>query len=271
MKNRTPSNVFEHLILCLEEMKQDSAEQPISRDIWEAFLEDSETPAIAESTATEEVAPTPSITASPRPDPTLPDPETGTVEEQWAALETHVANCKLCPLAATRRNAVFGEGKRTAELMFIGEGPGEDEDKQGRPFVGRAGELLDKMINAMGYAREDVYIANVVKCRPPGNRVPETEEAERCIYYLMKQIQLIQPKVIVLLGLTAVRHAIRHEPVKGGITALVGQWLKVQDIPAMPIFHPSYLLRLQSNPEKERYEKQRVWSALQLVMRKLQE
>jgi DNA polymerase len=142
--------------------------------------------------------------------------------------------------------------------MFIGEGPGADEDRTGRPFVGAAGQLLDKMIVAMQFQREEVYIANVVKCRPPGNRDPEPDEAVACLPYLQRQIELIQPQVIVTLGRTPLRYLLGLT----GITARRGKWLEWRGIPCMPTFHPSYLLRVPG-------DKGKVWSDLQQVMRRL--
>lgn len=161
------------------------------------------------------------------------------------------------PLAETRHNVVFGEGDPHAKLMFIGEGPGYDEDMQGRPFVGKAGQLLNKMIAAMQFQREEVYIANVVKCRPPGNRVPTPDEAVACIGYLKKQIELIRPEVIVLLGATAVNFLLGK---REGITRLRGKWLGFNGIPVMPTFHPAYLLRQES-------AKRDAWADLQQVMK----
>ena len=166
--------------------------------------------------------------------------------------------CKRCQLAATRTNVVFGEGDPHAKLMFIGEGPGADEDRLGRPFVGKAGQLLDKMIAAMQFKREEVYIANVVKCRPPGNRVPTPDEAARCIGYLERQIRFIAPEVIVLLGATAVTFLLDR---REGITKLRGSWLDYHGIPVMPTFHPAFLLRQES-------AKREAWHDLKLVMAK---
>ena len=140
--------------------------------------------------------------------------------------------------------------------MFIGEGPGFEEDRSGRPFVGRAGQLLDKMITAMQFSRAEVYICNVVKCRPPHNRSPMPEEAECCIGYLREQIRLIQPEVIVLLGATAARFLLNTD---SGITALRGRWFEYENIPVMPTFHPAYLLRNESS-------KREAWMDLQQVM-----
>lgn len=168
-----------------------------------------------------------------------------------------VRDCRRCALAATRHNTVFGEGNPHAKLMFIGEGPGYDEDMQGRPFVGRAGKLLDRMIAAMQFTREEVYIANVVKCRPPQNRIPYPDEAASCIGYLKRQIELIRPEVIVLLGATAVGFLLEKQ---GGITKLRGKWLGYNGIPVMPTFHPAYLLRQES-------AKRDAWNDLQQVMK----
>jgi len=154
-----------------------------------------------------------------------------------------IQDCLACPLGMGRIRLVFGEGHPKARMMFIGEGPGRDEDLQGRPFVGKAGELLDKMINAIGFQRADVFIANVVKCRPPDNRTPTPEESQRCLPYLKRQIELIQPGVIVTLGATPLRELLG---VRTGITRIRGQWQRLEmlgGIPVMPTFHPAYVLR----------------------------
>ncbi|MDD3277139.1 MAG: uracil-DNA glycosylase, partial [Kiritimatiellales bacterium] len=152
-----------------------------------------------------------------------------------------VRTCSACPLNASRTNTVPGEGNpNRPDILFIGEGPGADEDAQGRPFVGAAGQLLDKMINAMGYKREEVFIANIVKCRPPGNRVPLPEEMISCLPYLKAQIALIQPKIIVALGKTAVE-GLLNKPV--AITHFRGTWCKYEGIDLMPTYHPAFLLR----------------------------
>ncbi|HPN84201.1 MAG TPA: uracil-DNA glycosylase [Victivallales bacterium] len=173
-------------------------------------------------------------------------------------LNMKICFCEKCRLAAGRTKFVFGEGAPNAELMFIGEGPGRDEDMQGRPFVGRAGQLLTKMINAMQFQREETYIANVVKCRPPENRVPEKDEAESCIPYLMRQIEVVKPKAIVLLGATPARFLLGVN----GINEARGKWFEIKGIKTMPTYHPAYLLR---NPSA----KKTVWADLQLVMAEL--
>jgi DNA polymerase len=151
-----------------------------------------------------------------------------------------VINCHRCPLADERLNVVFGEGSEKADIVFVGEAPGADEDEQGRPFVGRAGQLLTRMIRKMGYAREDVYIANILKCRPPGNRDPLPEEVQCCFPHLAMQVEIIKPKVIVALGKHAAHTLL---DVKTPITKLRGKWGNFRGIPVMPTFHPSYLLR----------------------------
>ncbi|MDI6710348.1 MAG: uracil-DNA glycosylase [Bacillota bacterium] len=166
-----------------------------------------------------------------------------------------MAGCRRCGLGATRTNLVFGEGNPHAKLMFIGEGPGAEEDRQGRPFVGTAGQLLDRIIQAAGFRREEVYIANIVKCRPPGNRVPAAEEAAACLPWLEKQISLIAPRIIVLLGATALKYLI--DP-KAGITAWRGRWIERGNVRIMPTYHPAALLR---DPSKKRP----VWEDIQAV------
>ena len=159
-------------------------------------------------------------------------------------------------------NVVFGEGDPNADLLFIGEGPGADEDAQGRPFVGRAGQLLDKQIAAMKLNRGQVYIANIAKTRPPGNRVPTAEEATLWLPWLARQIELIQPKVIVSLGATSAKYLL-GEP-KLAITRERGSWREYNGIALMPTFHPAYLLRQYTTENR-----QRVWSDLKAVMQRL--
>ena len=156
-------------------------------------------------------------------------------------LKQEVDNCTKCELSKTRTNVVFGEGFHKAEIMCIGEGPGYYEDIQGRPFVGKSGQLLDKILNVCGFTREDhVFIGNIVKCRPPNNRNPLPEEREACLPYLLNQIELIDPKIIILLGATALKGLI--DP-NAKITKLRGQWIEWQGHLVMPVFHPSALLR----------------------------
>ncbi|MCC6523971.1 MAG: uracil-DNA glycosylase, partial [Polyangiaceae bacterium] len=157
------------------------------------------------------------------------------------ALAAEVARCTRCPLAGARTQTVFARGTPAAELVFVGEGPGADEDAQGLPFVGKAGQLLDRMIQAMGSARDEVYVCNIVKCRPPGNRKPTPEEMAACAPYLRTQLEVIAPRAVVALGATAVEGLLGSS---GGITRLRGSWkLYLGRVPVMPTFHPAYLLR----------------------------
>ena len=179
--------------------------------------------------------------------------------ESLESLAATAAGCSLCRLSEKRQTVVFGEGDPKAGVMFIGEGPGADEDRTGRPFVGQAGKLLDRMIFAMGYDREEVYIANVVKCRPPGNRDPKDDEVVACADYLDRQIDLIEPEVIVALGKPASRRLTGTNKPMG---ALRGRWSSYRGTPLMPVFHPAYLLR-QPRLKRE------AWEDLKLVMLRL--
>lgn len=169
-----------------------------------------------------------------------PSPTAVAAARTLGDLEAAISSCMACPLGSGRIRFVFGEGDPHADLMFIGEGPGRDEDLQGRPFVGKAGELLDKMFEAIGLKRGDIYITNVVKCHPPDNRTPTEAEAQACLGYLKRQIELVQPKVIVTLGATPLRELLG---VTTGITRIRGQWQRFGDLPVMPTFHPAYVLR----------------------------
>lgn len=160
--------------------------------------------------------------------------------DNWEELEKSIEGCKRCKLCNNRNNIVFGEGNKEADLMFIGEGPGADEDKQGVPFVGKAGKLMNEAFKGLGIEREKVYIANIVKCRPPQNRVPEQDEAEACLNYLRNQVILVKPKIIVLLGSTALKNILGKEY---GITSARGKWIEKKGIKYMPTWHPAALLR----------------------------
>ena len=155
-------------------------------------------------------------------------------------LEEVVKQCRKCRLCETRKNVVFGVGNREADIMFIGEGPGADEDAQGEPFVGKAGKLMNMAFDMLGVKREEVYIANIVKCRPPNNRNPQDDEAENCLDYLRNQVILVKPKIIVLLGSVALKNVLGKEY---GITASRGKWLERKGILYMPTWHPAALLR----------------------------
>jgi DNA polymerase len=186
-----------------------------------------------------------------------------------AALKEQTSACTICPhLAKSRTQVVFGVGNPEAKLMFVGEAPGADEDEQGEPFVGRAGQLLTKMIAAMELTRAQVYIANVLKCRPDmppntsGNRKPTRDEMEACLPYLRAQVAVIGPQVIVALGATAVEGL--FGPQKTPISRLRGTWLELDGVPVRPTFHPSYLLRNQNLTEKRK-----VWEDLLAAMERL--
>lgn len=205
-----------------------------------------------------EVAPGQAYSLRVLPESTITDDvppprEVGAMD--WSVLARTVAGCTRCGLHATRTQTVFGVGNREARWLFIGEAPGADEDRQGEPFVGRAGQLLNAMIEAVGLKREDVYIANVLKCRPPGNRDPQPIEVESCEPYLMRQIELIHPRLIVALGRHAAHSLLKTE---APLTRLRGQRLAYRGTPLVVTFHPAYLLR---NP----IDKRRAWDDLCLA------
>ena len=176
------------------------------------------------------------------------------------SLRTTIGDCTRCPLAyAGRHTIVFADGDPNAELMFVGEGPGADEDASGVPFVGKAGQLLNNMIGAMGLKRESVYIANIVKCRPPKNRVPEPIEANTCSPFLLQQVDIVQPKIIVALGATAATYLLG---VKQSLTSLRGRWHNVRGAKCAVTYHPAFLLR---DPR----QKGEAWKDLQRVMAEL--
>ena len=185
-----------------------------------------------------------------------------------ADLRARALVCQKCPnLAASRKNVVFGVGDIHSPLLFVGEAPGADEDEQGEPFVGKAGQLLTRIIQTMGFTRDTVYIANILKCRPDtpgqtiGNRKPTPEEMKTCLPYLLAQIDLIQPKVMVALGGTAVEGLLGKTV---GITRLRGQWQEFRGIPVMPTYHPAYLLRNEVAGEKRK-----VWEDMLQVLERL--
>lgn len=184
------------------------------------------------------------------------------MDKTFEELKIEVNSCTKCILSETRTNVVFGEGNRNAGIMCIGEGPGYHEDVQGRPFVGKSGQLLDKILHVCGFTRDEhVFIGNIVKCRPPNNRDPLPEERETCIPYLHKQIELIDPKIIILLGATALKGLI--DP-NARITKVRGQWMEWNNRLVMPTFHPSALLR---NP-KLKYD---AWEDFKKVVTKYRE
>jgi DNA polymerase len=206
----------------------------------------------------------PTMAAVPAPSTDAP----ADVETAMAALRARASVCVKCPhLASSRKNVVFGVGDIHASLMFVGEAPGADEDQQGEPFVGAAGQLLTRIIKTMGFGRDSVYIANILKCRPDtpgkmsGNRKPTADEMKTCLPYLLEQIDIIRPKVIVALGATAIEGLLGKAD---GIGKLRGRFQMFRDIPLMPTFHPAYLLRNQALSEKRK-----VWEDMLQVLEKL--
>lgn len=181
--------------------------------------------------------------------------------DNWEELEKSIIDCKECKLCTNRINIVFGDGNKEADLMFIGEGPGADEDMQGVPFVGKAGKLMNMAFDGIGIDRNSVYIANIVKCRPPSNRNPEDDEAVACLNYLRNQVMLVKPKIIVLLGSVALKNILGKEY---GITASRGKWIERKGIMYMPTWHPAALLR----DEDKKIE---FWKDLKEVKNKLGE
>ena len=177
----------------------------------------------------------------------------------WDALVAEAHDCRKCGLASARKTVVFGVGNPNADLMFIGEAPGRDEDLQGEPFVGRAGQLLTDIIKAMKLTRDDVYIANVIKCRPPENRNPEPDELDACRPFIQRQVELIKPKVIVALGKFGLQSLTEKAY---SISAVRGQWLDYKGIKLMPTYHPAYLLRTPA-------AKKEVWADMKKVMAEL--
>jgi uracil-DNA glycosylase family 4 len=221
-----------------------------------------------------DTAPVPYPASGSGPSPVQPMPAAIPAKESLAKqlaiaeLRDRALQCVKCPnLASSRKNVVFGVGSIDAEIMFVGEAPGADEDEQGEPFVGKAGQLLTKIIQTMGVDRNRVYIANILKCRPDtpgqsaGNRKPSPAEMQTCIPYLHAQIDLIQPKVLVALGATAVEGLLGKVE---GITRLRGNWKTYRNIPLMPTYHPAYLLRNQAMSEKRR-----VWEDMLQVMERI--
>lgn len=208
-------------------------------------LEDAPRAEVSPAPATEPAREAPALSASSAVD-----------AQSLEAIRAELGDCRRCKLAGGRTHLVFGVGNPQAELMFIGEGPGADEDLQGEPFVGKAGQLLTKIIQGMGMERSEVYIANVVKCRPPNNRDPEPDEVSACEPFLRAQIASIKPKVIVTLGKWASQTLLQTAM---PITKLRGTWSKYDGTPVMPTYHPAYLLR---NPE----EKRPVWEDMKAVL-----
>ena len=187
-------------------------------------------------------------------------------DRAWEELRARVASCQRCGLCRTRTNTVFGQGSVNTPLVFVGEGPGEDEDESGLAFVGRAGQLLTKVLASVGIDRESCFITNVVKCRPPGNRNPAQEEMLMCGDFLEAQLLLLKPKIVVCLGNVPLKWLLKTS---SGITALRGQWIDWRGIKMLPMFHPSYLLRNDSRDKGS--PKYLTWQDAQLLKARLDE
>lgn len=181
--------------------------------------------------------------------------------ETWEQLEEGIKGCKKCRLCQNRTSIVLGVGDKNADIMFVGEGPGADEDKEGIPFVGKAGKLMDQALIGLGIKRDKLYIANIVKCRPPGNRNPEADEANACMDYLRTQVMLVKPKIIVLLGSVALKNVLGDEY---GITAARGRWVQKNGIEYLPTWHPAALLRDES-------KKIEFWNDLKEIKSRIQD
>ncbi len=220
--------------------------------------------ALSEDAAVPIVIPAPQEPLIPRRNPFPSQPSVGTVSPEdrpqaLRAIQLEIGDCTRCALSRGRNKIVFGDGDPNARLMFVGEGPGADEDAQGIPFVGRAGQLLNNMIAAMGIKREQVYIANIVKCRPPQNRVPEPEEANTCTPFLFQQIEVVRPEVLVALGSTAAAYLLGIRSSLSGLRGRVHAW---RGSKLIVTYHPAYLLR---DPR----QKKEAWQDLQLAMAEL--
>ena len=253
---------LETVLETLEQMRNEGARRPCASRRALETLKESPSPTLSES-------------VERRAPPVTPERSEGGATSKGqnagklAAINERVCACVKCPnLASSRTQTVFGVGNPDADLMFVGEAPGADEDAQGEPFVGRAGQLLTKIIKAMGFAREEVYIANILKCRPDtpgsayGNRPPTPSEMQTCRPYLMEQIDIIQPKVIVALGATAVEGLLGN---RAPMHQLRGRWNSFNGTPLMVTYHPAYLLRNQSPSEKRK-----VWEDMMQVLERLE-
>jgi DNA polymerase len=203
----------------------------------------------------------PGTAAPPAPEPTVPAETSAGELSTLEAVRAELGDCQRCSLGSRRNRLVFGEGNPHAELVFVGEAPGADEDAQGKPFVGRAGQLLTRIIAAMELKRDEVYICNILKCRPPGNRNPQPDEIAACEPFLIRQIEAIRPRVLCALGGFAAHTLLKSE---APITVLRGRFHSYQGIPLMPTYHPAYLLR---NPGA----KKQVWEDVQVIMKALRE
>lgn len=252
---RIPKDIHDDLRRHLEaEIVAGRRFAPLDKAAVAAFLAIPEGEAPAETRAPQ-AGKTPAVAAQ------APAAAPKAAKDTLQCIAAQVAECTACGLHRSRTNTVPGVGNgNSPDVMFIGEGPGHDEDMQGIPFVGKAGQLLTKMIEAMGYSRDDVFIANIVKCRPPDNRTPEQAEMEACMPYLLRQIELVKPKTIVALGGTALKGLTGNTA--ASITKERGIWNKFNGVPMMPTFHPAYLLRFPA-------AKVEAWKDLKAVLKLL--
>jgi DNA polymerase len=235
---------------------------------WGAPVKRPAAPQAAAPAPAAAAAPQPSFKLELEPAPLEATPALSAEERRrmLAEIASRVGVCDACPLRQNRTKAVPGQGNPDSpDVMFIGEAPGADEDLQGLAFVGAAGQLLTKMIAAMGYSRDQVFIANICKCRPPNNRTPLPEEMQKCLPFLRDQIRVVRPKTIVLLGGTAIKGLLDTQ---AGVTRLQGQWTKYEGVPVMPTYHPAYILRFESCGDSAglKAAKTQVWNALKLVL-----
>ena len=250
-------NFYDEIVDCLRLTRRQDPTVTVSESVLAEFMTDrprkNDPPPAPFSPA---AAMPENVRSVPAAEP-APVPAAEVASMGWDDLAAAVARCRACRLCETRRNTVFEDGSRQARLLFFGEGPGADEDAQGVPFVGRAGELLTKMIAAMQFDRKEVYICNTVKCRPPGNRNPEPDETAACRAFAERQIELVHPEVIVVLGAVALRFLFPR--IYGGIQKLRGNWMEYKGIRVMPTYHPAFLLRSPA-------AKADAWKDLQQVM-----
>ena len=238
------------------DLRQQAYLKAMGIDVW---VQRNVVPTMAEVPAIEETVPSSAtLVTEEAKDTTLSHTDMSDVKSlDWSDLKQRVVNCQQCELHATRAQAVFGVGNQQADWLIIGEAPGADEDRQGEPFVGRAGQLLNEMLKAIGLNREQVYIANILKCRPPNNRDPKPEEAASCNPYLQRQIELIQPKVILALGRIAAQRLLQSNTSLGRLRGQVHH-LEVTNSPVIVTYHPAYLLRSPA-------EKRKAWQDLQFA------
>ena len=246
-----------HIIQDLQRWARQQEESGVHDVLFDAAAVQAAREAVFAKAIAEDGAPAATVAAAPE-DPKAREAKAA----QLAELDgQQVAVCTKCPLHKSRTHTVFGVGNPDADVVFVGEAPGRDEDLQGEPFVGRAGKLLTKIIEAMGYKRSDVYIANIVKCRPPNNRNPEPDEVATCKPFLIRQVEAIHPRVIVCLGSVATQNLLETDAKISGMRGKFTEW---QGTPVMPTYHPAFLLR-NSNMKKP------VWEDMQKVMEHLKE